>query len=120
MKQHQPHTEGDAMDEQGNMTTEEIKEDNVRRINTGCLYTKIGQPIVIISDPDQDRTHFIDIARMVTGTIKGSGLTDQQVVIAYMNNEYSYLKMDMQARTSMESGWEKEEFIDVSSEYLYY
>ena len=59
----------------------------MRHVNTGCRYDENGQEITIVER--DGATHFIDHSRYVDGTIAGTGLTNMQVVKAYVHGRYS-------------------------------
>lgn len=91
-------------------------------INTGCYYTKEGQEITILNDPDNVKgplTHFIDHSRGVSGTIKGTCNSNQIFFRAYLRNDYKHLEMDFTERNRIEEEYASGlfTFIDVSTQY---
>jgi len=90
-----------------------------RHINTGCLYSKDGQEITIMDDPDLELTHFIDHSRGISGFIMGIDLSIADVIKAYLRNDYSWCKLNQNTQTLIDNDHENNDltFIDWKSQY---
>jgi len=81
----------------------------IRLINTGCHYSEEGQEIAVVIDLDNKKGHFLDLSRMVDGTVEGADLTCAKVIRAYIEGEYRHCDLSLEERRNLGVAFWKEQ-----------